>query len=380
MSERDQTGLSRRGLLAGAGSVGVAGLGAFLLANGEHQRTGLLARDPVAPTGEFQAGVDRPTIPQQHCLVAVLDLDVTELSVTLSRLGQQITQLTAQPRGVEELTPEGPADLSITIGLGPESLAASKRPEVASQTRLPLFLGDSALEEDFRGGAMLISVNATDPSVLEPVLSSLVEQVAGARLRWNQFGYRGAPVDGVPRNSLGYFDGIIGPNTKAERLRDIWIDEGPLSGGTICVVRRFQLAIERFRGLDSPEQDAVIGRERITGSPLSGGSRDDEVNLDAKSADGSLLIPATAHVRAAHPSFTGSQLMLRRSYSYRNSETDSGHLFISFQNELETFVRTQLRIDETDALMDFAIPTATAAFAILPGMRSGRDLGTRLFQ
>ena len=75
--------------------------------------------------------------------------------------------------------------------------------------------------------------------------------------------------------------------------------------------------------------------------------------------------------------------MLRRSYSFRNSPADSGHVFISFQNDVATFAKTQLRLDDVDDLMQFVTPTATAAFAILPGMQtpSGarQALGAPLF-
>ncbi|TPX00947.1 peroxidase, partial [Schumannella luteola] len=135
-----------------------------------------------------------------------------------------------------------------------------------------------------------------------------------------------------------------------------------------CVMRRFRLDVDGFRALAPADRDATIGRVQSTGAPLSGGARDDQVNLGAKAADGTLLIPPHAHARAAHPSFTGSPLMLRRSYSYRVDEADHGHVFISYQNDVQTFARTQLRLDEVDALMRFSTPTATAAFAILPGI------------
>jgi dye decolorizing peroxidase len=58
-------------------------------------------------------------------------------------------------------------------------------------------------------------------------------------------------------------------------------------------------------------------------------------------------------------------------------------MFISFQNDIATFAKTQLRLDEVDDLMQFVTPTATAAFAILPGMQapSGarQALGAPLF-
>ena len=66
-------------------------------------------------------------------------------------------------------------------------------------------------------------------------------------MRWTEFGFRGPSADGVARNPLGYFDGIIRPKTPAEFDDDVWIADGPLAGGTICVMRRFLLDVEGFR-------------------------------------------------------------------------------------------------------------------------------------
>lgn len=381
MSERpDADGLSRRALLLGAATTGVAAAGAAAIVAGAQVDAGGDAPDaPVRATGEHQAGVDRPAAPQQHCIVAVLDADLGALRSSLAALGDQIVAVTAAPHGLADLTPDGTRDLTVTVGLGADALRETAHPELAELVELPEFAGDAQLTPAQRGGALLVSVNASDPSVLEPVLSSLLEQVAGAQLRWSEFGYRGTPVDGVGRNPFGYFDGIIGPRTASEFTEDVWIADGPLAGGSICVVRRFRLDVEGFRELSPEQRDATVGRVQSTGAPLSGGVRDDEVDLNAKSADGTLLIPLRAHARAAHPSFTGSPLMLRRSYSFRDSDADHGHVFISFQNDVQTFARTQLRLDETDDLMRFATPTATAGFAVLPGIRRDAPLGSTLF-
>jgi deferrochelatase/peroxidase EfeB len=71
--------------------------------------------------------------------------------------------------------------------------------------------------------------------------------------------------------------------------------------------------------------------------------------------------------------------MLRRGYSYANSDADKGLLFVSFQRELRTFVQTQRRLDEGDALMAFATATASGTFLVLPGFSAERPLGADLF-
>jgi len=384
-SADSRPGISRRALFAGVGAASVTGIGGFVsgsLAGGASDQTAPTAASapvPVPALGAQQAGVQRPPVPQQHCLVAVLDLDVAALQTTLAALGERIVQVTDPSVPAAPPVPDGPADLSVTVGLGSRALSATRSPELAELVALPEFRGDAELAPEFRGGDLLLSVNASDPAPLEAVLASLLEVVGGAQLRWSEFGFRGVPVDGVARNPLGYWDGIIRPTTSAEFDADVWISAGPLAGGTVCVVRRFRLDVDGFRHLAPAERDATIGRVESSGAPLSGGVRDDEVDLAAKTPSGELLIPPHAHARAAHPTFTGSPLMLRRGYSYRANADELGHLFVSFQNDVTTFTRTQLRLDEVDALMAFATPSATGAFAILPGWDATSSLGGTLF-
>lgn len=378
----DDQGISRRALLwgGGAGALAVgAGLGGWALGTAQTvDATGVTAT-AVPVTGIHQAGVGRPALPQQHCLVAVADLATGDLRATLAALGATIAELTAADGGQHAELPDGPGDLSVTVGLGPTALAATGWTELAGTLDLPVFSGDEVLPAAHRGGDLLLSVNASDPVVLEPVLARLTAGVPGYAPRWSELGFRGAAVDGVARNPFGYHDGIIRPETEAELDADVWIGDGPLAGGTVCVIRRFRLDVAGFRTLAPARRDAVIGREQRTGAPLSGGARDDDIDLDAKTDAGDLLVPPHAHARAAHPSYTGSRLMLRRSYSYRAGASDHGHLFISYQNDVQTFARTQLRLDDMDDLMAFATPTATAAFAVLPGFTESAPLGDSLF-
>ncbi len=392
-------GVSRRRLLLGTGAGVVAlGVGGYALGRADTAPTSDAADiatpapaaaaeptigTPIPAIGIHQAGVTAPTAPQTHCLVAVADVDRSALSASLGDLGDAVRALTDTDDPVLDVTPDGPGDLTVTIGVGPDGLASTSRPDLAATVTLAEFAGDAKLTPDSRGGHLYLSINASDPLILEPVLAHLQQTVAGFRLRWSDMGYRGQVDAGVTRNPFGYHDGVIIPRTEAELAADVWIGSGPLTGGTIVVIRRFRLDTSAFRALPAAQQDATIGRRKIDGTPLSGGGLTDQINVNAKADNGDLLVPARAHTRAAHPSFTGSGLMLRRSYSFRNSPTDAGHMFISFQNDIATFAKTQLRLDEVDDLMQFVTPTATAAFAILPGMQapSGarQALGAPLF-
>ncbi|GAA1861427.1 Dyp-type peroxidase [Microbacterium koreense] len=363
---------SRRALFAGAGAVAVGAAGVIA---GRAWTDG----DPgevttIAATGMHQAGIARPQTPQRTCLVMVADVDPGAIRASLATLGDRVRALAS---GTEPTVPAS-GDLSVTVGVGPRVLSASGHPGISHLLTLPTFAGDEALRADRRGGDLYISLNADDPTVLEPAAAVVTETIAGWRLRWSDLGFRGTPDGDIVRNPFGYHDGVVIPRGTEELDREVWISDGPFAGGTICVIRRFRLATDRFRALSTTRRDQIIGREQGTGAPLSGGVLHDEVNLTAKSADGTFLTPAHSHVRAAHPSFTGSGLMLRRSYGYRTSADDHGHLFISFQKDIGTFTRTQLRMDDMDELMTFSTPTATAAFLILPGFTADRPLGSML--
>ncbi|GAA3025452.1 Dyp-type peroxidase [Microbacterium dextranolyticum] len=387
--------LSRRALLFGAGATagliaGAAGGTGIALAASRGTdpaaapapsgtATAAVPGAPVVAAGLHQGGIAAPAMPQQHCIVAIGDLTLADLRGTLTALGTQILRATDAAAPLTDLTPGGVGDTTVTIGLGPRALAATGHPDLAGVVALPDFAGDPALSPERRGGDILLSVNASDPVVLEPILHSLTALLPGFALRWSDFGYRGAVEGTATRNPFGYLDGIKVPHGPAEFDENVWIASGPLAGGTVCVIRRFALAVDAFRQLAPDARDATVGRSQVSGAPLSGGIVTDDVDLTAKSPNGDLLVPARSHARAAHPSFTGSALMLRRSYSYRASAADQGHMFISYQADVQTFARTQLRLDEIDDMMRFATPTATAAFAVLPGFSASSPLGSTLF-
>lgn len=384
-SKQPSSALTRRALLLSTGvAVGALGTAAIQPKTSLHPApnppdASSPFGEPVVATGAHQAGIARPPIPQQHCIVVVAEVDRSALKRSLVKLGEQILLATGVAHTADAAFPDGSGDLTVTVGLGALALSATKHPDLAKSVSLPPFRGDETLPKERLSGDLYLSICSSDPGILEPSLSLLSGCIVGYRELWSDFGVRAASHDDVSRNPLGYHDGIIVPRTNDELSDNVWIDHGPLTGGTICVIRRFALDAAKFRGLAPAERDAVIGREQTSGVPLSGGLRGDPVSLTAKSDDGQFLTPARSHARAAHPSFTGSDLMLRRSYAYRASTTDHGLLFIAYQKDVNTFSRTQLRLDEVDDLMEFTTPTATSAFAILPGLTPEAPLGSSLF-
>lgn len=375
------TRLTRRAVLAGAiGAMGGAAVGMTATSCATTPVASSAAEAPPSPQvvpvyGTTQAGITRPAVPQAFGLVTVGDLAGDDVAF-LPRLGAAIADLvTGSPA---DLLPDGPVSLTVTVGLGPRVLAARSPGSVGSQA-LPAFAHDGTIEESASGGDLLLAVHAADPTVLAPVTDRLTGLVPGYRGRWSQRCFRGpslADQDTIIRNPFGFHDNIQIPHTDQELSENTWLD-GVMSGGTICVIRRLRLDTTRFRALPVGRREEIIGR-RLDGSPLSGGAPFAEVAVNAKAPDGAYLIPANAHVRAAHPSFTGSNLMLRRGYAYDDGAGESGLLFISFQRDLRTFVMTQRRLDDIDDLMTFTTPTASATFLVLPGYDEQKPLGWEL--
>lgn len=389
------SGISRRALLLGGGGLGLGVVATAVAVSTAHAPSA----EPTPPTpassegaavpahGAQQAGIARPATPQRNGLVVVADLgtdqnadpDAATVLAALAAAGDAIDACTDPERFDPVVLPDRPGDVTVTIGLGPRLVRAID-PTLPGADDLPMFRGDESLAAEATGGDLLIAVYASDAAALHPVADRVLAAITGARRRWAQQAVRGSGTGTVVRNPLGYHDGIIVPHTEDGLAESVWIPSGPAAGGTVAVIRRLRLDIAGFAALAPAAQDRVIGRERASGAPLSGGARDDQVDLGAKTPEGEYLIPARAHARAAHPSFTGSPLMLRRGYAFSNAgpERDDGLLFVCFQNDLQTFVRTQHRLDETDDLMAFTRATASASFLIPPGRVGGAPLGASL--
>ncbi|GAB2608741.1 Dyp-type peroxidase [Streptomyces capparidis] len=336
---------------------------------------------PVPAVGRHQAGVTAPQPAQRNLLAVVADLGAAVApGPLLAELGRAILALVAgtDPR----LLGLPPGDLTVTVGVGPR-LVRTAGVSLPGAADLPRFSRER-IAPRARGGDLLLQICADD-ALLPPVVAAALLDEAGDRVRerWRQSARRGAHVslgNGVaaPRNPLGFIDGIVGPHTTAERRRDLWLAGPPaVAGGTIAVLRRMELDLPRFAALSVAEQEAVIGRRRASGVPLSGGTVASGPDLGAKTPDGRYLVPVDAHARRANPTVVGTGLMLRRSYG--TDEPAPGLLFISFQNDLRTFTATLTHMDASDALLRFTTTTASATFLILPGFDRRRPLGSPMF-
>ncbi|MFC9650519.1 Dyp-type peroxidase [Streptomyces sp. NPDC056937] len=376
---------SRRAFLDVTGATVAAGLVAGCSSDsarpGRPAPSAAATSASVPATGRHQAGITLPRSSQRNLLAVVADLGAAVApGPLLAELGETVRALTAgsDPR----LLGLSPGDLTVTVGVGPR-LVRTAGASLPGAADLPRFSRER-IASPARGGDLLLQICAGDALLVPVVATALLEQ-AGDRIRerWRQSGRRGTDVSvaegrTAPRNLLGFIDGIVGPHTTAEQERDLWLAGPPaVAGGTLAVLRRMELDLTRFAALSVDEQEAVFGRRRASGVPLSGGSIASGPELGAKTPDGRYLVPVDAHVRRANPTVVGVGHMLRRSYS--TDEPAPGLLFISFQNDLRTFTATLSRMDASDALLPFTTTTASATFLILPGFDRQRPLGSHLF-
>src|SRR5262249_4736535 len=134
------------------------------------------------------------------------------------------------------------------------------------------------------------------------------------------------------------------------------------------------------------DQEATIGRTKLTGAPLGGANEHDTPALDAKDADGAPVIATDAHIRVAAPAENNGLKILRRGYSFSDGiepatgELDAGLFFIAFQRDpRRQFIPLQRKLAAHDALNEYIEHEASAAFAVLPGITADEYLGQRLF-
>lgn len=414
-------GLSRRGLLGLAGA-GIAGLGLGVAGD----RTVIAATGGAGTAAGYpfyarhQAGIVTPAQDRLHFasfdlspgtsrgdLIALLrDWTVAAAAMTAGRdvgeFGAVDGPYDAPPEDTGEALGLEPAGLTITFGFGPtlfEAKDGTDRFGLASQrpadlVDLPHFPGDM-LEEGQGGGDLCIQACANDPQVAVHAVRNLSRIAFGkAAIRWSQLGFgrtsSTSTSQATPRNLFGFKDGTA--NIKAEEPaavdEQVWVrpGDGPawLAGGSYLVTRRIRMTIETWDRTILREQEAIIGRSKGEGAPLSGGSEFTEPDFDKAGPDDAPLIDKAAHVRLAHPSRNEGRRMLRRGYNFVDGNDELGRLdaglfFISFQRSPEQFSAVQLSLARNDAMNEYTRHVGSALFAVPPGARDGAYIGQALF-
>ncbi|MTB72642.1 iron uptake transporter deferrochelatase/peroxidase subunit [Arsenicicoccus cauae] len=426
--------LSRRGLLgwgAASAAVGAAGFaGGMATANaseGDGGRAGggttgdarAVASDSYPFYGTHQAGIVTPAQDRLHFaafdvtttsredLVALLTAwTAAAAEMTAGRpVGGDPTSYSAPPNDSGEADGLSASRLTLTFGFGPtlfrdaagkDRFGISGRQPAALQ-RLPHFPAD-ALDPARSDGDLCVQACADDPQVAVHAIRNLARLGFGVvSLRWSQLGYgrtsSTSTAQATPRNLFGFKDGTA--NLKAEDPSaldaHLWVGakddpKAPwMAGGSYLVARRIAMNLETWDRSSLREQEAVIGRDRREGAPLSGGKEFTAPDFTVKGREGQPLVAASSHVAMAHPTRNGGVQMLRRGYNYTDGSDDLGRMdaglfFIAYvRNPARQYIPMQTRMAKQDALQEYLQHRGSALFAIPPGAKEGEHIGQALF-
>ena len=404
---------SRRGFLA-LGGAAVAGAGVGGLTQRAFQAGKPTPQpDRVPFYGARQGGIATPA--QQRLAFAAYDMTTTGAPAlrTLLRTwtaaaaamcaGRAVPgdndDPAAPPADTGEAVGLSPANLTITIGFGPSLFdgrfgLSGKRP--AALADLPHFAREQ-LEANDSNGDLCIQACADDPVVAFHAIRNLARLGRGtAVMRWSQLGFGKATstsaVQDTPRNLMGFKDGTRNIETADDDLMNqhVWVgNEGEqawMRGGSYLVSRRIRMLIEAWDRDYLSDQEAVFGRQKVSGAPLGGEQEHEDPDYTAMK-DGEPVIGVDAHIRlASHENNDGIRI-LRRGYSYTDGmfsdsgELNAGLFFIAFQKDPRSqFVPLQRKLSATDALNEYIEHVGSGLYACPPGVSSPDDFwGSALF-
>jgi deferrochelatase/peroxidase EfeB len=416
-SELSGAGSRRRAFLRGALGAGVTGAVAGAAAGYAYEATrpasasqqaladaqaGVLP--PVPFHGRYQAGI-RPASARQ---TAVISFNATadgrgELIQLFRTITDRARFLTAggtpPPVGIGGAPSDSgtlgptvvPDGLTVTLGVG--STLFDDRYGLAAQRPARLTPMDSFPDDDLdpaqTGGDLVLQLSAGSADTVMHALRDIARHTRGGmQAVWRMDGFTSParPSGTIPRNQMGFMDGISNPDVSDQAQMDklVWIQPGTAgepawtAGGSYFVVRLIRMLVEFWDRVDITEQENMIGRRRATGYPLDS-SRIHATPDFARDPSGA-VIPLTAHIRLANPRTapTADSRVLRRAYNYDRGIDDVGNLdigllFTCFQQDLKRqFVAVQTRLIG-EPLVDYISPFGGGYFLALPGVRDASD-------
>jgi deferrochelatase/peroxidase EfeB len=407
----------RRSFLRGALGAGFAGAAAGGAAAGYAYRSsrpapagqaealaGQDGRLPAVPFhGRHQAGI----LPQPQRQTVVVSFNVTAqgragLSDLLRTLTDRARFLTAggepPPVGIgappsdsgvlgPTVVPDG---LTVTVGVGAslfdDRFGLSGRPP-AGLTAMRTFPDDD-LDPAQCGGDLSLQLSAGHTDTVLHALRDIARNTRGGmQVLWRIDGFASParPAGTVPRNMLGFMDGISNPQASDAAQMDslVWVRRSArepawTAGGSYQVIRLIRMFVEFWDRVDITEQENMIGRRRATGYPLDADSlhADPDYALDPEGGS----IPLTAHMRLANPRTKQSapSRILRRAHNYDRGvdavgDLDMGLIFTCYQQDIQRqFEAVQTRLIG-EPLVDYVSPFGGGYFFALPGVTGPGD-------
>jgi deferrochelatase/peroxidase EfeB len=410
---------SRRRLLTGGGAVAagaVAGGLAGYLAGSRPGESPAAAADPggrqVIPFyGPHQAGIatpvqDRLAFGTMNAVAGVSRADLRDLlrawtaaaaRMAAGQLVGEVSEPDAPPVDTGEAIGSTVSRLTITLGYGPSlfdqrfGLGPKKPAALAPLPPLP----NENLDPRYTGGDLCVQACSDNPLVAFHAVRNLARIGMGVvEHNWMELGFGRTSTTSArqetPRNLLGFKDGTRNIKADQTRLLDDYVWAGSetgqpwLRGGSYLVVRKIRIFVENWDRDYLQNQENVIGRAKVSGSPLSGGTEFTTPDFTATRPDGRLAIPAAAHIRLASFEHNGGTRILRRGYSFTDGIDPQegtllgGLLFIAFMKDPGQFIRIQRSL-AADALNEYVQHTGSAIFACPPGLRRGQHWGDDLF-
>lgn len=404
-----QNGMTRREMLkltalAGGGlALGASGVGAaYEMLSGSKE--GKAAAAVVPFYGAHQSGIVTPH--QSYGYLAAFDIDgsvgndVSKVMALFIRWSQLTKTLTAGKREANSRNPDlppndtnearelGPANLTITFGLGYSFFLRNGNDRFGLAKRLPKQLtpmpklAHETLDPAISNGDICVQVCADVQQVAFHALRNLTKEAVGtANLRWMESGFLSKPKKGTPRNLFGFKDGTanIEPSDVKAQKRVIWTgDNEPrwMRGGTYLGYRKIRMNIETWDRDSFRDQENVFGRKKDTGAPFGRTHEKESIRMDK--------LPTDSHVYLNHK--TGREIF-RRPFSYTNGidpatgHLNAGLLFIAFQNKpQDSFIHMLRILGRYDALNEYIDHIATGLFAIAGGIRKGEYVCQHLFE
>jgi deferrochelatase/peroxidase EfeB len=410
-----------RGLAGGvAGGVVAGGVGAGFAgdAYASAQPDPALAADsaalngllPAVPFhGKYQAGI----LPEPQRATAMVSFDATAANrAELVDLFQTVTDrarfLTAggtpplvgiggPPSDSGVLGPTVvPDGLTITFGVGSTLFddrygLASSRP--SHLTPMKSFPNDD-LDPAQCGGDLIVQLSAGHMDAVLHALRDIAKNTRGGmQINWRIDGFSSParPTGTVPRNLLGFMDGIANPAVSSAAQMDslVWVQPGAsgepawTANGSYLVVRLIRMFVEFWDRVDVGEQETMFGRRKASGFPLDANSL--YAAPDYANDPNGDVIPLTAHMRLANPRTpqTNSSRILRRAYSYDRGidqvgDLDMGLIFTCFQQDIKRqFETVQTRLIG-EPLVDYISPFGGGYFLALPGVTGPSDYYGRM--
>jgi len=396
--------------LAGVGALALGGTATAIAETVPWQRAARPEKPP-APVefyGDHQPGI--ATTPPSALVLTAFDLATNDRASLVDLLKRWSSAAEALMRGELLDTSTGssarlrdsgetrglpPASLTLTVGFGPgafDAIPELVREKPPGLSPIPPMRGD-ALDDARGGGDLVVQACADDEMVAFHATRQLTRLAKGiATPRWSQRGF-GATTDvrrgQTPRNLFGQKDGTANPQPGTLGFDPVvWVQPGDsppwMVGGAYLAVRRIRMDLDRWDLAAASQQNKALGRDTVTGAPLSGGGEFSAPDFGATDNVGQLTIPADAHIRVANPAFNDAAEMLRRGYSYDDGYTDdrrrdAGLIFMAYVRDVpQQFTPVLRALTERDAMHAFLTHAASAVFAIPPGCQPGGFLGDTL--